>query len=359
MAVRQAHRPNLKLDTLKLRFNILFVFCTVALMAVAQAGRDTYQFLNLPSSSRLASFGGANVSVNDGDLNMAFQNPALMSNATHNVLTLNYMYYISDINLASVAYGRTFGKDNHMLFGIQYIDYGKFLETSETDETLGTFTAKDFAMYVGYARTLPLGFTVAATCKPIYSVYERYHSFGVAFDIGAHYQNDSLGLSIGLALRNAGWQFTGYYSIDGKQHRETLPLDLELGISERFKHAPIRLSLTIHNMQRWNLGYERASSVLDAENTTDDVKWYDMMFRHTIWTVEILPTKNLFFAVSYNHRRRAEMSTKDWKTAAGFAFGAGLKIKMFNVGFSLVPYQVGNLSYHVTLGVNLAEFGVK
>lgn len=344
---------------MKNRLYILALCCVGALAAFAQAGRDTYQFLNLPTSARLAAFGGANVSINDGDLNLAFQNPALMSGSTHNVLTFNYMYYISDINLASVAYGRSFGKDNHMLFGIQYIDYGKFTETSATDQTLGTFTAKDFALYVGYARTLPLGFTVAATCKPIYSVYERYQSFGVAFDIGAHYQNDSLGLSLGLTLRNAGWQFTGYYSIDGKQHRETLPLDLELGISERFKHAPIRLSLTIHNMQRWNLGYERASKVLEAESTTDDVKWYDMMFRHTIWSLEILPTKNLHFAVSYNHRRRAEMKTKDWKTAAGFAFGAGIKIKMFSVGFSLVPYQVGNLSYHATLSVNLAEFGAK
>lgn len=344
---------------MKRRLYILTICCACALTAFAQAGRDTYQFLNLPTSARLAAFGGSNVSVNDGDLNMTLQNPALLSRKTYNMLSFNYMYYISDINLASVAYGRSFGEHNHMLFGIQYIDYGKFLETSATDQILGTFTAKDFALYVGYARTLPLGFTVAATCKPIYSVYERYQSFGLAFDIGAHYQNDTLGISVGLALRNVGWQFTGYYSIDGKQHRETLPLDLELGISHRFKHAPIRLSLTIHNMQRWNLGYERAGKVLEAENNTSDVKWYDMMFRHTIWSVEILPTKNLYFAVSYNHRRRAEMATKDWKTAAGFAFGAGIKIKMFNVGFSLVPYQVGNLSYHATIGVNLSEFGVK
>ncbi len=340
-------------------FLILFLTVACALNALAQAGRDTYQFLNLPSSARLAAYGGSNISVNDGDLNMAMYNPALLSKKTYNILEFNYMYYISDINLASVAYGRSFGKDNHMLFGIQYIDYGKFLETSPTDQILGTFTAKDFAISVGYARTLPLGFTVGAICKPIYSVYERYHSFGLAFDFGAHYQNDSIGISVGLTLRNVGWQFKGYYSIDGKQHRETLPLDLQLGTSYKFKHAPIRLSLTIHNIQHWNLGYERASSVLAAENATADVPWYDMMFRHTIWTIDILPTKNMYLTVSYNHRRRAEMATKDWKTAAGFAFGAGIKIKMFNVGFSLVPYQVGNLSYHVTFGTSLSEFGIK
>lgn len=342
----------------KITIFIVAFFCATG--AFSQAGRDTYQFLNLPTSSRAAMFGGSNVSVNDGDLNMSFQNPSLMSERTHNMLSFNYMYYIQDVNLASVAYGRSFSKNDHMLFGIQYVDYGKFLETSPTDQILGTFTAKDFAISVGYARTLPLGFSVGVTCKPVYSVYERYHSFGLAFDIGANYTNDSVGFSCGLALRNVGWQFTGYYSIDGKQHRESLPLDLQIGISQKFKHAPIRLSLTIHNIQHWNLGYERASSVLAREQlASGDVKWYDMMFRHTIWTVEIVPTKNLYFGVSYNHRRRAEMATKDWKTAAGFSFGAGIKIKMFNVGFTLVPYQVGNLSYHVTVGTALSEFGVR
>ena len=184
-------------------------------------------------------------------------------------------------------------------------------------------------------------------------MYERYHSFGVAFDIGAHYQNDSIGLSIGLTLRNAGWQFKGYYSIDGKQHRETLPLDLELGISERFKHAPIRLSLTIHNMQRWNLGYERAGTVLAAENATADVKWYDMMFRHTIWTIEILPTKNMYLSVSYNHRRRAEMHLSDQRSMAGFAVGAGVRIYKFRLGFAMSQMTRNNFSYQVGLSLDI------
>ena len=45
-----------------------------------------------------------------------------------------------------------------------------------------------------------------------------------------------------------------------------------------------------------------------------------MMFRHTVWAVEILPSKNMYLTVSYNHRRRKEMNVTDWKTAAGFAF---------------------------------------
>ena len=112
-------------------------------------------------------------------------------------------------------------------------------------------------------------------------------------------------------------------------------------------------------MQKWDLSYQKSTSVATDDGSLNNVKWHDMMFRHTIWSIEILPTKNMYLTVSYNHRRRAEMNVSDWKTAAGFAFGAGIKIYKFNVGFSLVPYQVGNLSYHVTLSTGLSEFGVK
>lgn len=335
----------------------LILMCTTYLLG--QAGKDTYQFLNLPTSARTAALGGTNVSLCDDDLNLAFNNPALLTDKTHNILSLNYVSYLADINFGSVAYGRSFGKHNNMMFGMHYIDYGKFFGTDETDQFIGNFTAKDFALNVMYARSLPLGFTVGATLKPIYSVYERYSSFGVAFDLGASYRNDSVGFSAGLSLRNAGWQFTGYYSIDGAQHRETLPLNLELGISQKLKHAPIRFSLTLHNLQQWDLSYQKSVSVTTADNSSSEVAWYDMMFRHTIWAVEILPTKNMYLTVSYNHRRRKEMNVADWKTVAGFAFGAGIHIYKFNVGFSLVPYQVGNLSYHVTLSTGLSDFGVK
>ncbi len=336
---------------------LITTVCTTSLFA--QAGKDTYQFLNLPTSARTAALGGTNVSLFDNDLNLAFNNPALLTDKTNNVFSLNYVSYLADINFGSVAYGRSFGKNNHMMFGMHYIDYGTFLGTDETDQLTGNFTAKDFALNIMYARTLPLGFTVGATFKPIYSVYERYSSFGVAFDLGASYHNDSVGFSAGLSLRNAGWQFTGYYSIDGAQHRETLPLNLELGISQKLKHAPIRFSLTLHNLQQWDLSYQQSASVNTDNTSSSEVPWYDMMFRHTVWAVEILPSKNMYLTVSYNHRRRKEMNVTDWKTAAGFAFGAGIHIYKFNVGFSLVPYQVGNLSYHVTLSTALTDFGVK
>lgn len=344
-----------------MKYAITAILIFLSLGLYSQAGQDIFQFLNLPTGARLAGFGGTNISVYDNDLNFAFANPSLLSEQTHNMIGFNYTNQFADINIGSVIYGRNFGNKNFTAYGIHYIDYGTFIGTDESDNTLGRFTAKDFALNVIYTRWLSPRWTVGAAIKPIYSAYERYSSFGMAFDFGLSYHNEKALFSAGLTLRNVGFQFNGYHSIDGKQHRESLPLDLQLGISQRFPHAPIRLSMTIHNIHRWDLGYTQDDNIFEEsyKEPSKVSKVFDMMFRHTIFNVEILPTKNIYFVVSYNHRRHAEMAVVGRRSIAGFSFGGGVRVYKFHIGASVVPYQRGQLSYNFTLSTSLSEFGVK
>lgn len=328
--------------------------------AMSQAGKDTYQFLGLPTGARQAAFGGTNISLYDDDLNFAFANPALLSTNTHNFLGLNYTNQFNDVNIGSAIYGRNFGEKNFTAYGVHFVDYGKFLETSATDEVLGHFTAKDMSVSAMYARWLSPRWSVGGTFKMIYSVYERYHSVGTALDLGISYHNEKALFSAGLVLRNAGVQFKGYYSTDGKQHREMLPLDLQIGVSQKLPKAPIRFSMTLHNMQTWDLSYGYGNNIDDKmDGKSKAARGADMFFRHTIWAVEILPTKNIYLIASYNHRRRMEMAVQGKRSIAGFAFGGGLKVYKFNIGFSVVPFQTGSLGYNVTFSTNLSEFGIK
>jgi len=269
------------------------------------------------------------------------------------VLTFNYANFLAAYNVGSVGYSHAFGKNRENIFGIgvNYFDYGTMLGFDEYDNPTSNFTAKDINLNLMYARTLPKGFTVGGILKPIYSAYERYSSSGMALDLGAHYHNDSLGLSVGLTLKNVGVQFDPYDKV-----REKLAPNLLFGFSAKFKHAPIRLSLTLHNLQKWDLGYELASSDYE-DNENKKIKWYNMLFRHMIISAEVMPTKNFFLSAAYNGRRGLEMKIKDVRTIAGFSFGAGLKISMFRVGFSLSQFQKGIMTYHVTLSTNLSEFG--
>lgn len=328
----------------------ILLFCLVASLSVqAQikgSGSSVFHFLSLPASSRLNALGGENVAIADDDISMAFINPALLTANTDKVLQLNYAYYLAGTMFGSAMYGHNY-QDNYFGAAIHYLDYGQMQYADEFGNLLGTtFTAKDICLNLMYARQLGPMFRVGATIKPIFSVYEAYTSFALGADVGGHFQTADSTFQMGLALRNIGWQLKSFYEDDFGQHTEMLPLNLELGLAYRLAHAPLRFSLTIHNLQRW-----------DIAPASEDIKWYDMLFRHTIWAVDILPKSEKFYlTLSYNHRRQAEMNITDIKSLAGFALGAGVKIHKFRLGFALSQYTKSNFTYQVSLSTDINSF---
>lgn len=328
---------------------IWLILVTIALPTQAQikgAGSSVFNFLNLPASSRLNALGGENVAIADDDISMAFVNPALLTPHTDKVLQLNYAYYLAGTMFGSVMYGHNY-KENYFAAGVHYLDYGQMQYADEMGNLLGTtFTAKDICVNLMYARQLGPMFRVGATIKPIFSVYERYTSFALGADVGGHFQTTDSLFQMGLTLRNIGWQLKAFYEEDFGQHTEMLPLNLEFGMSLRLAHAPLRFSMTAHNLQRW-----------DIAPREQNVKWYDMLFRHTIWAIDIVPKNEKFYlTVSYNHRRQAEMNMTDVHSLAGFAFGAGVKIYKFRLGFAMSQYTKSNFTYQVSLSTDINSF---
>lgn len=328
---------------------ILLAIVTLPLPLQAQIGRagsSVFHFLGLPASSRLNALGGENVSLADNDISMAFINPALLTSETDKVLQLNYAYYLAGTMFGSAMYGHNHN-ENYFAAGIHYLDYGQ-MEYADAMGNLmgGIFSAKDICVNLMYARQLGPHFRVGATVKPIFSIYERYTSFALGADVGGHFQTADSLFQMGLALRNIGWQLKSFYEEDYGQHTEMLPLNLEFGMSLKLAHAPLRFSLTAHNLQRWNL----------APNNME-TKWLDMLFRHTIWAVDIVPKSEKFYlTVSYNHRRQAEMSIADVSSLAGLALGAGVRVYKFRVGFALSQYTKSNFTYQVSISTDINSF---
>ena len=334
--------------------------------------------MSLPASSRLNALGGSNVSLSDGDISMGMCNPALLHASSHMTLQLNYSYYLPGTMFGSALYGHNFGevkglrtndqqpttndgspaRPNYFAVGIHYLDYGKMQYADEDGNlTGGSFGARDILIDVMYARQLHPCWKVGVTLKPVYSVYEHYTAFAIGADVGAHYQTPDSSFQMGLVLQNIGWQLKSFYSDEDGSGKEMLPLNLQLGLTYRVKHAPLRFHLQIHNMQTWSLNYEWTS--LDKSPTTGDimphdVKWYDMMFRHTIWSIEVVPKSEKFYiAFSYNHRRRAELNLTDQRSLAGFSLGAGVRIKQARIGFAISQLTKANFSYQAGLTLNI------
>ena len=339
----------------------------IAIGAHAQylgSGTSAFAFMDLPVSSRLNALGGTNVSVRDGELSMAMCNPALLGTMTDMVLQLNYSYYLPGTMFGSALYGHNFGrsaiethpeepdKPNYFAVGVHYLDYGNMkYADSEGNLTGGSFGARDVLISAIYARQLSPNFSIGVALKPVMSFYESYSAFALGADVGAHFQLRDSTFQLGLSLQNIGWQLKGFYSDEGGQVREMLPLNLQLGLNYRFKHAPIRLGLTIHNMQSWKLNYERTN--LTAEELAN-IGWADMMFRHTIFFLDIVPKSERFYlTISYNHRRRAEMHLSDQRSLAGFAFGAGVRIYKFRLGFAMSQATKSNFTYQVSFALDI------
>ena len=343
---------------MKTRILLLIYISLNSIFCFSQAGTGVYRFLELPISSRLSAMGGTNISLRDNDINFAFQNPALLTSETHNVLALNTANYLSDIQFGSAVYGRTFGDKNYMAIGLQYVDYGVFKGVTDLNIEVGEFTAKDMALSVMYARPLNKFFSVGATLKPVYSVYELYSSFGIAADAGVSFKDSSGLFSAGLAFRNIGTQITGYYSFEGSQHYEPLPFDIQLGATVKLKHAPLRFNFTLHDLHRWDLNFQSTNQVVDDFGDSEDltISFVDMAFRHSIISVEFVPTKTFYLTAGYNHRRHQELGMPGFKSMAGFSFGGGIKLYKFQVGFGTTVFQVGNTSYQFSISTALNEF---
>lgn len=338
---------------------LLLILSLISCSAFSQAGKAIYSFLELPVSSRQAALGGSNVSLRDNDLNFAFRNPALLTDETDNSLGLNMANYLADIRFGSAMYGKKIGNENFIAIGVQYVDYGTFDGRDELNEPIGFFTAKDMSLSIIYARPLTSRITVGGTLKPIASIYEVYTSYGVALDAGLSYNDDVSLFSAGLVIRNFGTQIKGYYENEDGQHFEALPLNIELGVTKKLTHAPLRFSLTLHNLQHWNLNYASTNQGTSAFDDTKDkgsISLVDMAFRHSIIGVEFVPGKNFYLAAAYNHRRHQELSMNGFKSMAGFSFGGGIKLYKFQVGFGMTQFQVGNYSYQFSISTSLNEF---
>lgn len=370
-------------------FKACLITCmmTIGCCFYASAAGSNFAVLDIPTSARLNALGGTNVALRDGDLSFALQNPALLCPQTDKMIQLGYAFIGQGLHFATALYGHNFSdnvklekdnpeieKNNYFGVGLHYLDYGKMQYADEfgNQDINLTFSAKDICIDIMYARQLGEMFSVGVSLRPVYSIYEAYSSFSLGADIGGHFQTRDKQFQLGLSLQNIGWQLKGFYTDEnGTQHREMLPINLALGLNYKFGHAPIRLHMTIHNMQTWAINYSmngKETYVLKTKKgmTTDEwklaqdngaVMWYDMAFRHCIFGLDIVPKSERFYlSLSYNHRRRMEMRDNiDKMSLAGFALGAGIKIKMVQLGFGMSQFARNNFTYQVTLQMDINQ----
>ena len=293
------------------------ILCTFILSCTgvnAQEGNTGYQFLEIPTSAHAAALGGNNISIIDDDASLMFTNPALVVNTSDKTLNLNFTSYISSTNKLGAAFVKRMGERGTWAIGAQMLNYGKMTETDANFNNIGSFSAKDIDIQLGYSYLFSDNFSGGVQGKVLLSNYGDFSSTALAVDLGLNYFTPERGWSFSLVAQNLGGQVDALY-----ETHEKLPFNLALGVSKDFENAPIRISVTFDKLTNW------------------DVK---KPIHHLTFGADIFPSNTTWVAVGFNPRRSKEMKIQDSSHWAGISLGAGLSIKKFKVGLAYGKYHV-------------------
>ncbi len=345
-----------------MRLTALLFFCTLVFLAKSNAqigGTATYKFLDLITAAHVTALGGNNISLYDNELDLIAYNPSLLKDKSDNAMSINYVSYFADINWGYTAYAKHFNKIGNLALAMQYVNYGTFLRTDILGNKLGNFKAAEYAMNLVWSKNIDSMWRIGANLKPIYSKLENLYSIGIACDLGINYYKQNDNFSAAFVIRNIGTQIKPYYS----QNYEKIPIDIQLGLTKKLKHAPFRISLTAQHLQKPRLDYKITADsepVITEETkiTKLDVfkKYTDLTFRHAIFGIEFMPSQKFMLAIGYNHQRRQEMKTNIRNGITGFSWGICINTNKIMLAFSRANYHIAGQANNISLQINFNQF---
>ena len=317
-------------------------------------GGYTYGLLNLNTAARSGALGGTLIATTDPNISLVNENPAYLGLNISKQISLNYVNYFSDINYGRVAYSHGTKKLGNFSAGLFYLNYGDFIESNEYGDITGEFHAAEYTFDISWGYRIDSILSVGVSIKPIYSVFERYSSWGIATDAALMYLSPGQLTAATFVIRNMGTQLSTYYSPE----REPLPFEIMAGFSQKIKHAPFRLSFTLRNLQRFDLDIVQPGD--DTDPATGD-KLYNSKFQelslksldHLVAAVEFVPGKVVSLRFGYNFRHRAEMKLGTRNSASGLTFGLGLNLGKFVIDYALANYHVAGTSHMLSLTTQL------
>ncbi len=328
------------------------LFFVIAASATAQTGGDNiYEFLNLTSPASVASLGGSNVSLNSSDLNLAWYNPALLDKEMDRHLALSYVNYFAGINYGLALYSFSTEKKGNFAGGISYLNYGSFTEADPSGVITGSFGASEYAFPFIWSLPVDSSFTIGASVKPVISFLESYSSIGFASDIGASWHSSNRLTSAGLTLRNMGLQLTSYAG----EEKQRLPFEIMAGVTHKLAHAPLRFSLTLRHLEKFDLTHNYNDTTAVDGSALLSSGFFENIMRHVIAGAELIPHKNFWFSAGYNYQRRRELQVDSRVAAVGFSWGFGINTSIMSIQFGRASYHLAGASNHFSVILNTGQ----
>ncbi len=305
---------------------VAFLFLACSARA---SDNSTYEFLRSDVSARSAAMAGSFVSIQN-DINTMFYNPAALATLGQPQASFGFTKNLLDVNAGYAAYGQEYNGIGTFGVGVDYVNYGSFDRTDDLQNVLGTFSAGDFAMLLGYAFTPEENLNLGVTGKLIYSSIAEAHSSALALDAGAlYYVPGPNPLTLGISILNLGTQLNPYLST-----RESLPLDIKIGATIKPQHLPLLLSINFHRLN------EQQDSFFQR-------------FKAFSIGGEFTLSKPLRFRFGFHNERRTDLNLGTTNGMAGFSLGGGLVLQTLRFDYAYVSLgNIGSVN-QLTVAMNL------
>lgn len=307
--------------------SLFFVLGIVVLTDTLSAQENpTYRFLRNDYGARAAALGGSFLSMTN-DPNVIFYNPSALATIERQQISFGFFKHLLDVNSGHGSYAQEIAGVGYAGAGIVYINYGNFIRTDEVGNKLGTFSANEFALSLGYASTLTPQTRYGVNVKFIYSSIAEARSSAMAIDLGGLYVFPEQRLTLGISLLNLGSQLDPYFSI-----REDLPLDLKIGATVEPEHLPLLLNLNFHKLN------ETRSNFIDR-------------FRSFSIGGEFIVSEEVRLRFGYNNERRRDLKIGTGSGLTGFSLGGGVETGMYRVDYAYNSYGKIGAQHRISLGI--------
>ena len=309
---------------------ITLLLLLLVLSARAQDSQDVFNFLRLPVSAHVTALGGDNITIADADASLVFHNPALINMVADKTLNLNMMTYMQGSVTASASFAKAVGERG--TWGVQgrFINYGEMKETTIDNQQTGTFSARDIALSGTFAYGLAENLSGGITARLVTSYIGNYSAMGACVDLGMNYYHPDTEWSLSAVIRNLGGQIKAY-----DDNYESMPLDLQLGVTKRLVGSPLRLSATLVRLNDWQYG----------------------LGKHIVIGADLILSEQFYLAAGYNGLRASEMkitSGDDTSShGAGLSLGGGLMLERFQLHVAYAKYHVSSSSLVINISYAL------
>ncbi|MFT6282911.1 MAG: hypothetical protein ACJA0U_003049 [Salibacteraceae bacterium] len=341
---------------------ILFAILALSFGSISYAqtgGLSAFPFLDLTFNARAAGLGGDFISVKDQDINTGIANPSLLNKEMANQVGFNQALLAGGINFGMVNYGFNLKEYGTMSTYIKYVSYGTFQRTSVNGTNEGTFSPFEMVAGTGFGRQLNKRISVGANVNLIYSQLESYSSFGAGIDLAGTFHNEEKEFLVTALVKNAGVQFNSYANNDNKA---PLPTEFQMALSYKLPHAPFRISLLAHHLNRWDITYNDPTLLPTVDPLSGDTipvpraNFLEKFARHFTYQVEALISENIHFRVGFDYHRRKEMALEQRPGVAGLSFGLGLYFRKFTLDYGFAIYSRAGYNNMLTLSTNISKW---